>query len=86
VGEYIIFSNLIIMAKILLTLSQYHHIIEGNPWVVGEIKNIDNLLLILQDPGNSVSVTQDEVEVMKLEFDPQETNQIREVLTYPQSY
>jgi hypothetical protein len=74
------------MAKIILTLSQYHHIKEGNPWVVGKIKNIENLLLVLQDPKNSVSVTQDEIEVMKLEFDPQETNQIREVQTYPQSY
>jgi hypothetical protein len=74
------------MAKIILTLSQYHHIIEGNPCVVGEIKNIENLLLVLQDPNNSVSVTRDEMEVMKLEFDPQETNQIREILTYPQYY
>ena len=74
------------MAKIILTLSQYHHIKDGNPWVVGKIKNIDNLLLILQDSRNSVSVTQDEVEVMKLEFDPQETYQIREIQTYPQSY
>ena len=74
------------MAKIILTLSQYHHIKEGNPWVVGEIKNIDNLLLILQDPKNSVSVTQDEIEIMKLEFDPQETNQVREILIYPQYY
>ena len=74
------------MAKIILTLSQYHQIKEGSPWVVGKIKNIEDLLLVLQDPENSVSVTQDEVEVMKLEFDPQETNQIREILTYSRSY
>ncbi len=74
------------MAKIILTLSQYHHIKEGNPWVVGKIKNIENLLLILQDPENSVSVSQDEVEIMKLEFDPQETNQIRETQIFPYSY
>ena len=70
------------MAKIILTLSQYHHIIEGNPWVVGKIKNVENLLLVLQDPKNSVHVSQDGIKVLKLEFDPQETNQIREVPTY----
>jgi hypothetical protein len=74
------------MAKIILTLNQYHHIKEGNPWVVGEIKNIENLLLVLQNPNNSVSVTQDDVEVMKLEFDPQETNQIREIQVFSQSF
>jgi len=74
------------MAKIILTLSQYHHIKEGNPWVVGKIKNIENLLLVLQDSRNSVYLTQDDVEVMKLEFDPQETNQIREIPTYQESY
>ena len=74
------------MAKIILTLSQYHHIKEGNPWVVGNIKNIDNLLLILQDSRNSVYLTQDDVEVMKLEFDPQETNQIREIPIYQESF
>ena len=74
------------MAKIILTLSQYHHIKEGNPWVVGNIKNIDNLLLILQDSRNSVYLMQDDVEVMKLEFDPQETNQIREIPIYQESF
>jgi hypothetical protein len=74
------------MAKIILTLSQYHHIKEGNPWVVGKIRNIEKLLLVLQDPNNSVSVTQDEVEIMKLEFDPQETYQIREIQTYSHSF
>lgn len=74
------------MAKIILTLSQYHHIKEGNPWVVGKIKNIDNLLLILQDSRNTVYLTQDDVEVMKLEFDPQETKQIREIPTYQESF
>jgi len=74
------------MAKIILTLSQYHHIKEGNPWVVGKIKDIDNLLLILQDSKNSVYLTQDDVEVMKLEFDPQETNQIREIPIYQESF
>ena len=74
------------MAKIILTLSQYHHIKDGNPWVVGKIKNIDNLLLILQDSKNSVYLTQDDVEVMKLEFDPQETNQIREIPIYQESF
>ena len=74
------------MAKIELTLSQYHHIKENNPWVLGNIKNVENLLNVLQDSHNSVYVTQDDVEIMKLEFDPQETNQIKEILTYQRSY
>ena len=80
------FSNPISMAKIILTLSQYHHIKEGNPWVVGKIKNVENLLLVLQDSKNSVYVTQDGVKVLKLEFDPQETKQIKEVPTYQGSF
>jgi hypothetical protein len=67
------------MAKIILTISQYHQIIESDPWIIGDIKNLEQLLLILQDLKNSVVVTHDDVEVMKLEFDPQETNQIREI-------
>lgn len=74
------------MAKIILTLSQYHHIKEGNPWVVGKIKNIEDLLLVLQDLENSVLITQDDSVVMKLEFDPQETNQIREIPTHQESF
>jgi len=68
------------MAKIILTLSQYHHIIESNPCVKGDIKEIEDLLLLLQDSANSVYIARDDVEIMKLEFDPQETNQIKEVL------
>jgi hypothetical protein len=68
------------MAKIILTLSQYHHILESNPYVAGDIKEIEDLLLLLQDTANSVYIARDDVEIMKLEFDPQETNQIKEVL------
>lgn len=68
------------MAKIILTLNQYHHILESNPWVKGDIKKIEDLLLLLQNSDNSVFVTRDKVKIMKLEFDPQETNQIKEVL------
>jgi hypothetical protein len=67
------------MEKIILTLSQYHQIIENNPWVVGDIKNLDMLLLVLQEKNKTVYLTQDDVEVLRLEFDPQETNQIKEV-------
>jgi hypothetical protein len=67
------------MEKIILTLSQYHQIIENNPWVVGDIKNLDMLLLVLQEKDKTVYLTQDDVEVLRLEFDPQETNQIKEV-------
>jgi len=66
------------MAKIILTLSQYHHILENNPWVIGDIKNLESLLLLLQDPKNTVLITQDDKEIIRLEFDPQETNQIKE--------
>jgi hypothetical protein len=68
------------MAKIILTLSQYHHILENNPWVKGDIKKIEDLLLLVQDPSKTVYVSRDKVKIMKLEFDPQETNQIKEVL------
>ena len=68
------------MEKIILTLTQYHQIIENKPWVVGDIKNLDTLLLILQERDKAVYLTWDDVEVMRLEFDPQETNQIKEVL------
>jgi hypothetical protein len=68
------------MAKIILTFSQYHHILESNPHVSGDIKEVEDLLLLLQDSANSVYIARDEVEIMKLEFDPQETNQIKEVL------
>jgi hypothetical protein len=74
------------MAKIILTLRQYQHIKDGNPWVIGKIRNVENLLLVLQDSKNSVYVTQDGIEVMKLEFDPQETNQIKEIPTYQGSF
>jgi len=67
------------MEKIILTLTQYHQIIENKPWVVGDIKNLDTLLLILQERDKAVYLTWDDVEVMRLEFDPQETNQIKEV-------
>lgn len=74
------------MAKIILTLRQYQHIKDGNPWVIGKIRNVENLLLVLQDPKNSVYVTQDGIEVMKLEFDPQETRQVKEIPTYQGSF
>ena len=67
------------MTKIILTLSQYHHILESNPWIEGDIKNLEDLLLLLQDSHNSVYVTRDDTEIMKLEFDPQETNQVKEI-------
>ena len=67
------------MAKIRLTLSQYHHILEHSPWVPGDIKDVEGLLLKLQDHDTTVAVTQDDREIMRLEFDPQETNQIKEV-------
>ena len=68
------------MAKIILTLKQYRQIIKSYPQAAGDIRDIESLLLILQDLKNSVIVTQDDTEIMRLEFDPQETNQIKEVL------
>ena len=68
------------MAKIILTLNQYRQIIKRNPLAVGDIRDIESLLLIVQDMKNNVIVTYDDTEIMRLEFDPQETNQIKEVL------